>query len=105
MAPDSVIAQEGSFGPLDASTRIVEQAIIRESGRAVLVWYWYRVAGVATSSTMKAKLLGLLAFLRRTEGGEAVFVSTPCDRGDCTGAVARLFEFVTGRPLQTPKPE
>jgi exosortase len=102
VAPDSAVLQDGSFGPLDASSRIVRQAIVRENGRAVLVWYWYRVAGVATSSATKAKLLGLVAFFRRSEGGEAVFVSTSCDGGACADAAARLFRFVTGRSLPTP---
>jgi exosortase/archaeosortase family protein len=104
VSPDSLIVQNGFFGPLDDSARIVGQAIVRENGRAVLIWYWYRVAGIATSSATKAKLLGLVAFLQRTEGGEAVFVSTPCDAKACAEAAARLFGFVTGRsfPGSTP---
>lgn len=96
VASDSVLIEDRLVGPLDGNLRIVRQAIVREGGRARLIWYWYRVAGIETPSAPKAKLLTLLAFLQRREGGEVTFVSTPCAGGACVSAFSRLFEFVTG---------
>ena len=99
VAPDSMVLEERFVGPLDANMRSVRQAIVREGNRVRMVWYWYRVAGVETSSSGKAKLLSILAFIKREEGGVATFVSAPCREGDCRATTARLYLFVTGRPL------
>jgi exosortase len=99
VAPDSVLLQDRQIGPLDANMRTVRQAVIREGLRARVVWYWYRVAGIETSSSGRAKLLSLLAFLQREEGGEATFVSVPCRGGDCSAATSLLYHFVTGKQL------
>jgi exosortase/archaeosortase family protein len=99
VAPDSVLLQERLIGPLDANMRTVRQAVVRDGKRARVVWYWYRVAGIETSSSGRAKLLSLLAFLQREEGGEATFVSVPCRGGDCSAATSLLYRFVTGKQL------
>ncbi|MBL0937501.1 MAG: exosortase [Gemmatimonadaceae bacterium] len=99
VAADSIVLAQRLVGPLDQTARTARQVVVREGKRARVIWGWYRVAGMETSSAGKAKLMSLLAFLKRQEGGEGVFVSTPCDAGDCSKASARLFQFVTGREL------
>ncbi|WP_291156058.1 exosortase C-terminal domain/associated protein EpsI [Gemmatimonas sp. UBA7669] len=103
VAADSTVLEQRLVGPLDNQARTVSQWVVREGQRARVVWSWYRVAGMETSSNAKAKLMSLIAFFAREEGGEAVMVSTPCDGGACAEASARLYEFVTGRPLPSPQ--
>lgn len=103
VAADSVVLEQRLVGPLDNQARTVAQWVVREGNRARVVWSWYRVAGMETSSNAKAKLMSLVAFFAREEGGEAVLVSTPCNGGACAEASARLYEFVTGRPLPSPQ--
>lgn len=104
VAPDSVLIEERVIGPLDGNMRTVRQTVVREGRHARMVWYWYRVAGIETSSAGKAKLLAILAFIRREEGGEATFVSAPCREGDCSAAISLLYRFVTGKPLPSSVP-
>ena len=96
---DSLLLEERVVGPLDANLRTVRQAVVREGKRARMVWFWYRVAGIETSSDAKAKLLSLLAFFQRREGGDVTFVSVGCRDGDCRHAVATLYRFVTGNAI------
>lgn len=123
-APRDLVADR-IVGPLDASLRMVREAAIRERaqrntpagtppvpGASVgqrsmtnptdppalrLVWYWYRVADAETPSPTRAKLLELLAFVRRSSPSEVIVASAPCEGADCAAAQARLRRLVGGR--------
>lgn len=99
---DSAMLSERLVGPLDDASRIVRQAVVRDGQGARLVWYWYRVADVITASATKARLLELIAFVRRTPTSELIAVSTPCAARDCGSAVAALHAVVTGREMPAP---
>jgi hypothetical protein len=86
-------------GPLDERLRTVRQAVVRMGTGQRLVWYWYRVAGVETTSPARAKLLEVVAFFRRTSPSELVAVSAPCGKVDCRTASMVVHRLVTGRPL------
>ncbi|MFO0228302.1 exosortase C-terminal domain/associated protein EpsI, partial [Gemmatimonas sp.] len=77
--------------------RLVRQAIVRYKGGVRLVWYWYRVAGVGTTQSMKAKLLEIPAGIIGSSPSEFVAVSTPCGPRDCADA-ARALRAVLTRP-------
>jgi EpsI family protein len=47
----------------DGARRLLEQRMTSASGEQRLVWYWYRVAGVSTTSRYMAKLLQVYGFL------------------------------------------
>ncbi len=96
------LAGEKLVGPLDSDLRMVRQAIVRTSNRPRLAWYWYRVAGVETPSSAKAKLLELVSFFSRGAPSELVVVSTTCEATSCEKATGVLYEAVTGRPLPRP---
>ena len=46
IAPDSALVAERSFSTDSQGGRIVREALIRTNGAPILVWYWYRVAGI-----------------------------------------------------------
>jgi len=96
------IADEELVGPLDSDLRMVRQAVVRTASGPRLAWYWYRVAGVETPSSAKAKLLELVSFFSRGEPSELIVVSTACQATSCEKATGVLYEAVTGRPLPTP---
>lgn len=99
IAADSVLLGDRLVGPLDRNARLVRQAGVREQQRVRLVWYWYRIGGIETPSEATAKLLQLLAFVRRQPVSELVTVSTSCVGTDCNAATRSLYEFVTGTAL------
>jgi len=94
-----VLLGDRLVGPLDRNARLVRQAGVREQRRVRLVWYWYRIGGIETPSEATAKLLQLLAFVRRQPVSELVTVSTSCVGTDCNAATRSLYEFVTGTAL------
>jgi hypothetical protein len=73
--------------------------VVRTPAGPRLVWSWYRVAGQVTASTTRAKLLELLAFVRRSSASELVAVSASCERPDCRDAGNALLDFVGGGGL------
>ena len=98
IAVDSAVAGQSIVGPLDDQLRTVIEVVIRtpdQQGR--LAWYWYNVKGVSTSSSSRAKLLELWAFLRRSPSSEIVVLSTPCSNRNCLPARSALFKAATGR--------
>lgn len=97
IAPAKGLISERTVGPLDERLRTVRQAVVRDSTRARLVWYWYRVAEVETSSTTRAKLLELASFIKRSSPSELIAVSAPCGNADCQSALRALHLIVTGR--------
>lgn len=99
VAADSVLLEDRTVGPLDANARVVRQAAIRDGQRVRLVWYWYRVADIETSSRAKAKLLELVAFATRHVGAEVVALSMPCVGTNCAEATRTLFQVATGRDM------
>jgi exosortase len=99
IAPGDHLLDERVVGPLDERLRTVRQAVVRTRTGQRLVWYWYRVAGVETTSPARAKLLEVAAFFGRTSPSELVAVSAPCGKVDCQTASMVLHQLVTGRPL------
>lgn len=100
IAPDSAVFSGSLIGPLDDGMRMAREVLLRTpDGNGRLVWYWYRVAGVATPSGMKAKLLEFWAFLGRRSSSEIMVTSAPCLRGDCRRARAVLFRVTTGHEM------
>lgn len=97
IADGKYVLQQGTVGPLDASLRTVNQAIVRDSTGAHLAWYWYNVANVQTASPTKAKLLELISFIGRRTPSEVIVLSAPCDAKDCNRAVASVHLIATGR--------
>jgi exosortase len=97
IAPDSALAGDRLMGPLPPRGRIVRQALVRTSGSPLLIWYWFRVAGIETSSSLKAKLLEALSFLLRHPASELVTLSAFCRADDCTDAANALL-VLTGGP-------
>jgi exosortase len=93
------LVSDRTVGPLDKNLRMVRQAVVRDRSSARLVWYWYRVAGMSTPSPTRAKLLEVVAFVRRHEPSELVAVSAPCAPNNCQQALAALHLVVIGREL------
>ena len=77
--------------------RLTRQAIVRHREDVRLVWYWYRVAGVSTTLSLKAKLLEIPAVLTGSAPSEFVAMSAPCGPQDCVAA-ARSLQSVLVRP-------
>lgn len=96
---------EQVIGPLDERGRMVSVTAVRADSGARLVWHWYNVAGQNTHSTVEAKLLELVAFLRSSAPpAELVAVSTICGPSNCEAANRTLFEFVLGREMAAQAP-
>jgi EpsI family protein len=102
IAPDSLIVQRRIIGPLDKSLRVVQQTAVREQSDVRLVWSWYRIGGIETSSSTKAKLLQVVAAVRRRRDADVVLISALCNGASCDEATAALFSVVTGRELPPP---
>jgi exosortase len=96
IAPDSALAGDRYMGPLPPRGRIVREALVRTSGAPLLVWYWYRVAGIETSSPLKAKFLEALSFFLRHPASELVTLSAPCRSDNCTDAANALLGLIGG---------
>ncbi len=99
VAPSVKIIQQGIVGPLNSDLRMVQQGIVRDRGRARLVWYWFRVADVETPQPTRAKLLELVAFVQRRTPSEMIAVSAPCAPTTCQSAIEAVHLVVAGRPL------
>lgn len=98
VAPDSIVVRRRLVGPLDDSFRMVQETVVRaDSSYLIVVWSFYRVGGVETSSTLKAKLLQIPATLRRRDDAEAILVSTTCEPSKCADAVQTLYVALTGK--------
>ena len=93
------VLSERIVGPLDANLRMVREVIVRTPGGGRLVWYWYRVAGVATPSPARAKLLEIVAFFSRRSASELVAISVPCGPRDCSEASQAAILLATGKEL------
>lgn len=105
IAPDSLVRQERTVGPLDRNGTTVRETWVQAGEEAWLVWHWYRVAGIATASPARAKLLELVAFLTRRRQAELVTLTAPCGPESCQGAARSLFHFVTGEELPVEEEE
>jgi EpsI family protein len=88
---------ERVVGPLDANLRVVREVVTRTPNGVRLIWYWYRVAEVQTSSPVHAKLLEFVAFFGRRGPSELTAVSAPCGTNDCALALDAVYQFVTGQ--------
>jgi EpsI family protein len=94
IAPSSSLLAERSVWLRDRDLWFRQAAVALPDQRVLLVWYWYRVGGVRAVSPAWAKLLELVAFLRRRPASEVVSLSVVCAESDCRDAAATLQEFV-----------
>ena len=101
IAPDSLMAVDRIIGPIGPERRFVHEAVVRDRETPRVVWYWYRVGGFDTPFEMKAKLLEILAFFRRTPAAELVVLHAECAPDDCTGA-ANALRSAFGVPVAPP---
>ncbi len=90
IAPDSLVAADRIVGPVGPERRLIHEAVIRDEETPRVVWYWYRVGGLDTPFEIRAKLLEILAFFRRTPAAELVVLDAECTPGDCTDAAMAL---------------
>lgn len=72
----------------------VREALVGTEGGGVLVWYWYRVAGVEAVSPAWTKALELWAFVRRKPAAEMIAISALCGAESCQEAQAALRDFL-----------
>lgn len=100
IAPEAVTLGSRLLGPIGPDRRTVQEAVLELDSGLTLVWSWYVVAGEATPSGSRAKLLGLRGFLRRSPVAELVAVSVPCPTGDCADAVPTMAHLVMGLDVQ-----
>ena len=98
IAPRDLVLQERVNGPVDRTGRFVREAVVQTEQGPILVWYWYRVAGVDTSSPALAKLLELVAFVRRHREAELIALSSPCGEDSCLSAFEALVTLFGGEP-------
>lgn len=93
-SPSDVLLTRTSW--IRGQRKTVREAVIRTTGGPVLVWYWYRVAGVDTASSAWAKLLELWGFFARRPAAELHAMSTLCDPDGCADAAMTLRSLVGG---------
>jgi len=109
-ATNQIVATENSLaqqvlGPLDETGRMVNSTIVRTPEGPRLVWHWFSVGGFVTQSSMRAKLMELIAFVRsNSPPAELITVSTLCAVNDCGAANETLYDFVVGRPASNTRP-
>lgn len=96
VAPDSQVVARRLVGPLDRSLRTVQETVVRVDSTLVVVWSYYRVGGVETSSSAKARLLQIPAAFRGRTDAEAVLVSAACPPNHCERALRALYVAFTG---------
>jgi EpsI family protein len=78
----------------DGNRKVIEQVLKSDSGKQRLVWYWYRVGGLHTSSTYMAKGLQVLGLLTGKPHSAVIAVAT--DYGRDAGTARRtLAEFLS----------
>jgi EpsI family protein len=100
LVPESVRRIDATVGPINSQGRMVRASLLDLSGSQRLVWYWYRVAGVATHSPFEGKLLSIADYFTRGEPPELVVLSTSCSSEQCRDEQDLLFRFVTGQSPQ-----
>lgn len=100
IAADSLVVVDRIIGPVGPERRFVHEAVVRDPETPRVVWYWYRVAGFDTPFEIKAKLLEILAFFRRTPAAELVVLHAECAPEDCTEA-AEALRSAMGVPIQS----
>lgn len=100
IAADSLVAADRVIGPVGPERRFVHEAVVRDTDTPRVVWYWYRVAGFDTPFEVKAKLLEILAFFRRTPAAELVVLHAECAPDDCTEA-AEALRSAMGVPVES----
>jgi exosortase len=96
IAPDSLLAAERVVVTPGPQRRFVNEAIVLDTSAPVLVWYWYSVGGLETESPVRAKLLEIVAFVRRKSVSEVLAVSTACEPTTCSRAAEVLADFLGG---------
>jgi EpsI family protein len=78
--------------------RVIEQQITSITGEKKLVWYWYQVAGVATTSRYAAKLLQVYGLLRARPAATIMAVAADVDM-DIQGTRQWLKDFICAHEL------
>jgi hypothetical protein len=96
IAPSSRILGERTtwLGDLD---KAVHEVVVSTPDGPVLVWYWYRVAGVETVSKGWGKILELWGFFSRRPAAEVEALSASCAADQCEEAAAGLRELMRFR--------
>ena len=100
IAPDSLLVSERLIAPIGNASRMVQEAIVLTPDRPSVVWYWYRVAGFDTPFTVKAKLLEIVSFFRRSAASELVTLHAACDVDNCAVAAEALSMALGGGSLE-----
>lgn len=102
IAADSLIYSDRMVGPVGPERRLAREAVVVDRGGARVVWYWYRVGGYETAFGVKAKLLEIVSFFRRSPAAELVTLTGPCEGDDCSGAAAAI-RSAMGVPVSSPE--
>lgn len=95
--PRAVLA-ERLLSPMGSGERWVKETVVGTAEGPILVWHWYRVGGVETAFEPWAKVLEIVAFLRRSPRAELVALSTLCAPQSCEGAFGAMRHFTFGIP-------
>jgi EpsI family protein len=95
IADPSLWQLQYSHGVVVASgdRRLLEQRIRSASGEQRLVWYWYRVAGVATTNRYMAKLLQVYGLVAGKPQASLVALATGIEE-DVQDSRQRLKDFM-----------
>jgi exosortase len=92
------ILHQQVVGPVDPAGKLrVRQAVVRTPDGPILTWYWYRIGGVNTFTSVHAKVLEIPAFLTRRRVSELIAFSAPCEPTDCKAAFEALAGFTGAR--------
>jgi len=96
MAPDTASVSDRLIGPVGSRRRYVREAIFWDGAEPRIAWYWYRVAGVDTPFSSRAKLLEIFAFALRKPASELITLSARCAPDNCVDAARALRTAVGG---------
>jgi exosortase len=96
MAADSASVSDRLVGPVGSRRRYVREAIFWDGAQPRIAWYWYRVAGIDTPFSSRAKLLEIFAFALRSPASELITLSAKCAADNCVDAARALRTAVEG---------
>lgn len=96
IAPRDFLVSERVIGPVGERRRYVREAIFFDADTPRVAWYWYRVAGLDTPFSTRAKLLEVAAFALRRPASELITLSARCAPDNCEEAARALRLAVEG---------
>ena len=73
-----------------APDQVIETVVNNAGGVKVLVWSWYQINELITTSKLKVKIQRLKSFVKRHEGAAIWTLATKCQTKDCSLAAKRL---------------